>query len=71
MVRQHRKDIYWLIDGQGLYPPATEAIVNGRWWDDHSSPAGFADFTFEPGRAYYYYHPTNFGATDFVWKPHY
>ncbi|MCX7590856.1 MAG: hypothetical protein N2255_04425, partial [Kiritimatiellae bacterium] len=57
------KRFYWLMDGIG---PG----FDGRWWDDFklTSPR-FADITLEPGRAYYYFHPPNRGATNFTWKP--
>lgn len=54
---------YWLMDSH--YPGGSE--YDGKWWNSHSGT--FADFSFEPGSGYYYYHPTNWAAMNFVWRP--
>jgi len=55
------KEKYWLVHGFG-------APWDGRWWDSWHA-GGYADITFEPGKAYYYRHSTNSGGTNFLWMP--
>lgn len=56
----------WLID-VGTHGVDDVSGWDARWWDEYASD--FANFTLEPGKAYYYYHTTNFGGTNFWWKP--
>ncbi len=42
---------------------------SGRWWGDGTGDGGLADFSLEPGKAYYYFHTTNWSSGDFTWKP--
>ena len=59
------KHWYWLVGNTG-------ASYDGRWWDNNYSGTStwhFADFSLEVGKAYYYWHPGNNGATNFVWHP--
>ena len=54
---------YWLIDHVGTN-------YNGRWWDNAATGVWkFANFALEVGRGYYYGHTTNWGATNFLWRP--
>ncbi|MBT3193669.1 MAG: hypothetical protein HN341_14070 [Verrucomicrobia bacterium] len=54
-------DRYMLLDDQGAHD------YNGRWWDlKLNAPA---DITLAPGGAYYYYHTTNWSASNFNWTP--
>lgn len=53
---------YWLVDNVGPQ-------WDGRWWDDRSGD--FADFSLQPGQAYYYRNSTNYGGTNFSWRPEY
>jgi len=56
---------YWLVDDHSGSPAA-----DGRWWKGHgTSGDDFADITLEPGKAYYYFHTDNWGASDFNWTP--
>jgi len=52
---------YWLVDDH-----SGANAADGRWYNIHG---GAADITLEPGRAYYYFHSDNWGASDFTWTP--
>ena len=58
------KDMYWLMG-------SVSGDHNGRWWNSRTRK--FADFSFEPGKAYLYrHHVTTNGAasgTNFFWSP--
>jgi hypothetical protein len=54
--------VYWLIGNSGT-------ALDGRWWDSVHA-GGLANFSLEPGRAYYYRRTMNFGGTNFNWRPH-
>jgi hypothetical protein len=54
------RDFYWLVGHVGTN-------WDGRWWDDHAHD--FADFRLDPGVGYYYRHTTNWGGTNFLWRP--
>ena len=56
---------YWLMGNLGT-------SYDGRWWDDNYTGTGvwhFANFALQVGKAYYYWHPSNGGATNFAWRP--
>jgi hypothetical protein len=56
---------YWLVDDQDA-----SSAADGRWFKGHgTSGDDFADITLEPGGAYYYFHSSNWGASDFTWTP--
>jgi hypothetical protein len=59
----HWTNYYWLVYGTA----AAYTNYNFRWWDSHVH--NFADFPLEPGGGYYYWHTTNGGATNFLWRP--
>jgi hypothetical protein len=56
------RHVYWLIGNSGT-------ALDGRWWDSVHA-GGLANFSLEPGRAYYYRRTMNFGGTNFNWRPH-
>lgn len=56
---------YQLLDNHA----AGGESYDGRWWGNGTGGGGLADFSLEPGKAYYYYHTTNWSGTNFIWTP--
>jgi len=56
---------YQLLDNHA----AGGESLDGRWWGDGTGGGGLADFSLEPGKAYYYFHTTNWSAANFIWTP--
>jgi hypothetical protein len=54
-------DWYWLVDD------GKAAAYNDRWY--RGDGGSFGDITFDPAKAYYYYHSPKTGATNFNWRP--
>jgi len=69
-------DEIWMQHGNGFrfYQLLDNHAAGGedldrRWWGNGTGGGGLADFSLEPGRGYYYYHTTNWSATNFIWTP--